>query len=116
MIHFHITSWSLAILFFVITYFLMKSGKEKPAKILHMITRLFYILVLATGLDLVRVYFMSGEWFLPGLKMLLGILLIGTMEMTLIRTKKQKQITMPWVLTFILFIAVLFMGYGVLPG
>lgn len=114
MTHFHVSAWTLAIVLFIITFFVMKSDREKPAKILHMIVRVFYILILATGADLLRIYFTNDVWGAPILKAIIGILVIGFMEMILIRTKKSKSTGMFWGLWVVSLIAVFFMGYGVL--
>ncbi|MGE6630922.1 YisL family protein [Bacillus sp. NPDC077027] len=91
--HLHITAWVLGLILFFVA--LALTGKnEKGAKIVHMIVRLFYLLIIATGAEL---YVRTGMK-IPGFqgeymgKMLLGIIVIGLMEMVLVRKKKGKSI------------------------
>lgn len=44
MTHMHLTAIILTIILFIVTYFLQKSGKN--TKVLHMILRVLYILIL----------------------------------------------------------------------
>ena len=46
--HLHITTWVIGIILFFVAYSLLKKGSPK-AKMTHMITRLFYILIFLTG-------------------------------------------------------------------
>ncbi|MBR0614295.1 YisL family protein [Bacillus safensis] len=92
--HLHITAWVLGIILFFVAFAL--AGKnDKGAKIVHMIVRLFYLIIIATGVEL---YVRTGMK-IPGYvgeyigKMILGILVIGFMEMVLVRKKKGKSVT-----------------------
>ncbi len=83
--HAHVDSWWLLIVLFLITYFLLRAGVNKGAKILHMIVRLFYIVMIFSGIYLL---FMWGFPLTHVLKGVLAIVLIYAMEMILVRTKK----------------------------
>lgn len=49
--HLHITAWVLGIILFFVAFAL--AGKnDKGAKIVHMIVRLFYLIIIATGVEL----------------------------------------------------------------
>lgn len=81
--HLHITAWVIGIILFFVTYSMYKSGNPK-AKMLHMITRLFYLLIILTGGMLITDF---GAY---AVKMIVGIIVIAAMEMVLVRTKKGK--------------------------
>ncbi len=52
MIHSHVTAWALALILFLVALFLHKSGKAKGFKIVQMILRVFYLLIIGTGIGL----------------------------------------------------------------
>ncbi|GIN37937.1 MULTISPECIES: YisL family protein [Heyndrickxia] len=109
--HAHVTTWVIAIILFVIAFALYKSGNTKGSKIVHMILRLFYILVIITGGIL---FFKFQSTFGPalyGMKLLGGLLVIGMMEMILTRIKKGKGTGLFWLLFIIFFVAVLYLGF-----
>ena len=108
MIHMHITTWVVAIILFFVASSLLKSGKEKPAKIVHMVLRLFYIFVLVSGFMIVSgLYQIDGEYI--G-KIILGIVTIGMMEMVLVKSKKGKPTRVFWILFFVAFILTVLLG------
>ena len=108
MIHMHITTWVVAIILFFVANSLLKSGKEKPAKIVHMVLRLFYIFVLVSGFMIVSgLYQIDGEYI--G-KIILGIVTIGMMEMVLVKSKKGKPTRVFWILFFVAFILTVLLG------
>jgi hypothetical protein len=83
---------------------------SKGRKILHMVLRLFYILIIITGLTLF-IEWSSSDPMVYGIKFLLGILTIGMMEMVLVRSKKQKPVTMFWALFALFLFATMFVGF-----
>ena len=113
MTHLHITSWVVAIILLFVVVSFYKQGKEKPGKILHMMLRLFYIIILVSGIQL---YFISpnvgGELFV---KLIAGIWVIVAMELITVRTKKDNPTKGPWIQFVIAFIIVLLLGFGRLP-
>jgi peptidoglycan/LPS O-acetylase OafA/YrhL len=114
MTHAHMTSWALALILFVVAIFLLKAGKAKGAKIVQMIARVVYLLILATGFMLL---FSNGNMLGTDLavqyiiKVILGFGVIGLFEMILAKTSKKKPTGVLWILFFILFALVLFMGF-----
>lgn len=88
-----------------------KGWKRKGQKIVHMILRLFYLITFATGGMFVH-YLISSYLVETILKVLSGILVIGFMEMVLVRTKKGKTTTVFWVLFLLSLISVLYLGYS----
>lgn len=113
MIHLHITAWVLAfILLFVVTAF-YKQGNMKPGKILHMILRLDYLLILYSGGSLFSNYSnWTGELIL---KVLAGIWVIVTMEMITVKTKKEKPTKSWWIQFVIVALIAIILGFGRLP-
>ncbi|MFY4774288.1 YisL family protein [Metabacillus sp. RGM 3146] len=107
--HLHITTWLLGLILFFAAVSLFNSGKMKPFTIVHMITRVFYLLILATGVQLfIAGYNLSkGEYF--G-KLFLGLVIIVLMELILVRTKKRKPVRTLWIIFVIALILVIYMG------
>jgi len=108
MTHAHLTTWILAIILFFVALSMQKSGKEKPLKIIQMILRLFYVLIIITGgLLLAQVDTISGQYLF---KSLMGIVTVGMLEMILVRGKKGKSTGMFWAILAIAFLITLYMG------
>lgn len=110
----HITTWVIGIILFFVAV-MMKNG-SKGQKITQMVLRVFYILILLTGIAL----FMKGMDFdmgmLYGFKLLGGIFIIGFMEMILARMKKQKPSTIFWILLFVFLFITMFLGFKLPMG
>ena len=122
MIHLHITAIVVSIILYLVVYFMYRgnnSADNKVAKILHMVLRLFYLIVLFSGL-MIYVGNMegisnSGGHMQYGIKVLLGLLSVVFMEVSIVRLKKQStSATMLMILTLVLIIATIVMG-SVLP-
>lgn len=107
--HAHITSWVLALVLFFVVNSLHKSGKAKAAKIVHMILRVLYIIVFATGGMLVHTLF-SGQPYEYIAKVLGGLWIIATMEMVLVRSVKGKSTRSPWIQFVIAVVVVILLG------
>ncbi|MFT4414890.1 YisL family protein [Fredinandcohnia humi] len=107
--HAHITSWVIAIILFVVAATILnKAGKEKSQKIVKMILRLFYLFVLVTGaLLLFGGVEINGEYI--G-KAVLGLLVIGFMEMILARGAKGKPNGVFWALLIVFIILTIALG------
>ena len=119
MTHLHITTWAVGIiLFIVVLSFIGKEGKEKAAKITHMVLRLFYVLILLTGLDLFFRFYIGAPWSETTealVKSAGGIWIIAAMEMILIRGKKGKPTFGGWLQFVIALILTIALGFGRLP-
>jgi uncharacterized membrane protein SirB2 len=113
-LHAHVGFWTLALILFVISYLLQRSGKKTGQKITQMILRLDFILVIITGVKLVSVYYGNGVYGWPSIKGLFGLLLITMMELILTRGSKDKSTGVLWVLLLIAIAAVFYIGYSVL--
>lgn len=106
--HLHITTWVIAVVLFLVAAFMHRDSKGR--KIMHMVLRLFYILIIISGLTLF-IEWSSSDPMVYGIKFLLGILTIGMMEMVLIRSKKQKPVTMVWAFFVLFLFATMFIGF-----
>lgn len=111
--HLHITTWVVGIALFFAAAFM---GREnKGTKIVHMVLRLFYILIIISGLALFFAH-SSFDAMQYGLKFLFGLLTIGMMEMVLVRSKKQKPVTLFWVLFAVFLFVTMFFGFKLPVG
>lgn len=110
MTHLHITTWLIAVILFFVAYFRYRSGSERGAKIVHMIARLFYILIILSGGML-----MTNFSYYAG-KMILGLIVIVLMEMTLVRTKKGKGVGIFMFLFIVTLLGVIYMGLSMPQG
>lgn len=105
--HLHITTWVVGIVLFLIAA--LSGNKSKG---LHMLLRLFYILIIITGGAL----FMEWRSKLDDagmnydIKVLMAILVIGFMEMILVRKRKGKSVTVFWGLFAVTLFVTLFLG------
>ncbi|WP_409368051.1 YisL family protein [Lysinibacillus sp. 38-6] len=109
--HLHITTWVVGIVIFLIAAL---SGKQ--SKGLHMTLRLFYILIIITGGALFIEAMDFGQGMLYGFKFIGGLLVIGMMEMVLVRQKKNKPTAMFWVLFVVFFLITVFLGFKLPMG
>ncbi|WP_096198892.1 YisL family protein [Bacillus sp. FJAT-45350] len=108
----HIGSWAITILLFILSYFLIE---KKAGKILHMILRLFYIIMIVSGVGMLIGPYEGLSLILKGV---LALWLIYFMEMILVRTKKgkldSKQKTYYWIQWVVTLLLVVVIGFGVL--
>lgn len=107
--HAHITTWVIAIILFFVAVGLHNAGKKKGMKVVHMILRLFYLLIILTG----ALLFWKHQGINPalyGIKGLVGIWVIGMFEMILVRLNKGKSTKMFWIQLIIALIIVLYLG------
>lgn len=110
----HTGSWAITILLFVISYFLLKSGKNKASKIVHMILRLFYVIMIVSGIGTLIGYSFVAVYAVKGI---IALVLIYAMEMILVRTKKGtlgQQAMTYWILFIVTLIVVVLIGFEVI--
>ena len=112
--HLHITTWVIGIILFFVAVTL-KNG-SKGQKITHMVLRLFYVFIILTGVALFMAGMDSDMGMLYGFKLIGGVLIIGMMEMILVRMKKQKATTMFWILLFVFLFITMFLGFKLPMG
>lgn len=106
--HLHITTWVIGLILFAVAAIMTHGSKGR--KITHMILRLFYILILVTGGALFFEY-SSADAMQYGLKFLFGLLTIGMMEMVLVRSAKNKSVTLFWILLAVFLFVTLYYGF-----
>lgn len=115
----HITSWVLAFILLILITMFHKQGKEKPAKIMHMILRLDYLFILYTGGSLLGNYFtidvlgeQMGEVIV---KVIAGLWVIVAMEMVGVKHAKGKPAKNWWIQLIIAALIAIILGFGRLP-
>ena len=108
--HLHITTWVIALILFFVAL-----ATAKP-KVVHMILRLDYLLILITGIALFIKGMDFGMGMLYGLKFIAGLLVIAMMEMSLVKKSKGKPYTTFLVLVFVFFFIALFLGFKLPMG
>lgn len=108
MTHAHITTWLLALILFFIAIGLHKAGKSRGLKVVQMILRLFYLLIIATGVGML--FGLGTITSMYWIKAILGVLVIGFFEMVLTFTIKGKPTGAVWALFAVAFIVVVYLG------
>lgn len=112
--HPHAYFWMVLVLLFFVTFFLYRSNVAKGAKITHMILRLFYVIMIVTGIGLLISYGFPFPYILKGV---LAISLIYFMEMILVRTKKgssEKPMAYYWIMCLATLMLVVLIGYEII--
>lgn len=112
--HFHIFTWVVGILLFLVAAVMANGSKGR--KITHMIARLFYVLILISGIMLFIKGMDYGQGMLYGIKFLFGFAAIGLMEMVLVRSAKGKKTATFAILLFIVVIVTMFLGFKLPMG
>ncbi|TSB48156.1 DUF1516 family protein [Alkalicoccobacillus porphyridii] len=103
----HAGSWAILILLFLASYFLFRWGKQKASKIVYMIVRLFYIIMLVSGVGMLFNN-MQLSFIIKGV---LAIMLIGIMEVIMGRTKRKELTGSFWIVFAVLLAVVVALGY-----
>ncbi|MDP4085039.1 MAG: DUF1516 family protein [Bacillota bacterium] len=103
--HAHITAWLISLILFFVAINLHKNGKIKGFKIVHMVLRVFYLLIIATGSMLL---FILTPLYI--LKIIVGLWIITLLELILIRTAKNKRTKVLWYQFVFAFLLVLYLG------
>jgi hypothetical protein len=104
--HLHITVIVLTVLIFFVTIFLQKQGKN--IKIIKMLLRCMYLLVIATGTMLFSVVYNISLLYI--LKAVLGLGMIGLFEMILSFGGKRKNNRGLWILFALVLVGLLYLG------
>ncbi len=113
MIHGHVTAWALALILFIVALFLQSGGKEKAAKIIQMILRVLYLVIIATGVGLL--FMVSNLSVMYILKAVVGLWIIGLFEMILSRAANKRRTSVFWIQFVIAWALVLYLGFVKLP-
>ena len=118
MLHLHLTAIIVSLILFIAVFAMYKknnSSDNKPALILHMVLRVFYLLVLFSGIMIyvgnMEGISAAGSHMQYGIKALLGFLSVVFMEVAVVRLKKHSaSVNVLLVVTLILIIAAVIMG------
>lgn len=113
MIHSHVTAWVIALILFLVALSLHKNGKAKGFKIVQMVLRVFYLIIIGTGVGLLSMVQHIDVWYI--LKAVVGLWIIGLFEMILSRTAKDRRTSVFWIQFVIAFLLVLYLGFVKLP-
>lgn len=106
MTHLHITVIFLTILLFLVAVLFQKQGRN--IKILKMILRCMYLLVIATGTMLFSAVYNISLLYI--LKAMIGLGMIGLFEMILSFGGKRKNNSGLWISFAVVFIGLLYLG------
>ncbi|WP_271006715.1 YisL family protein [Listeria seeligeri] len=99
----HLISW-VAIVLLTVVALVIYPKSTKSFTMLQMINRVFYILVILSGIMMVQ-YSVEQSWILAIFKILMGIIVIGVVEMLLSYRKSQKPTGM-FLMIFVIVITV----------
>ncbi|USG66951.1 DUF1516 family protein [Brevibacillus ruminantium] len=108
----HVGAWEVAFLLLIVSYILYRVGKERIAKILHMILRLMIVIIVVSGIWMLFA-FRSGD-VLYYIKGVLGLLTFGLMEMALGRARRNEASTGFFIGALVLLVVVILTGYRVI--
>lgn len=111
--HLHITGWVLAIILLFVVNNYYKKDKGSRGKILHMILRLFYLVILFSGISLFFMYDQIGSELV--IKVIAGLWAIVSMEMITVRASKGNPTNSWWIQFVIAVLIAIILGFGRLP-
>ncbi len=117
MIHGHVTAWALALILFIIAIFLHKGGKAKGFKVLQMILRVLYLVIIGTGIGLLFTFKNIPDQYimLYILKVVTGLWIIGLFDMILGRVANNRRTSVFWIQFVVAWLLVLYLGFDQLP-
>ncbi|KMM36338.1 DUF1516 family protein [Guptibacillus hwajinpoensis] len=101
----HAGSWAILVLLLVVSYFAPKQ------KITPMIQRLFYLIMIISGVGMLV---MLGFPLLYVFKGILAIMLIGFMEVIVGRRKRSESTKKFWIGAIVLLLVILAIGYNLI--
>lgn len=113
LLHSHVSSWFLGIFLFILALIFIKLEMPKGKKITHMILRVFYIIILITGVSLlVHTQFPISHI----IKGLLALWLISIVEMYLARNEQlnRQSKLIYWLQIIIALVFIFLIGYRVI--
>ncbi|EIT84548.1 hypothetical protein A374_14500 [Fictibacillus macauensis ZFHKF-1] len=117
MLTLHTISWTIGLVLFFVAYMLYKlTTKKKLAMIFHMVLRVLFVLILISGSVLTYQWLNAGV-VNPGpfvIKGIMGLALIGLMEVMLQGIKNKEVRKVRWLLFIAALGIVFFYGYVVI--
>lgn len=109
--HSHAGSWFFTVLLFVISFTMLRLEKRKAQKITHMILRLFFLIMLITGVGMIIALQFPLVYIVKGI---LAFVLIYLMELILTRGAKGKENKQYWLPFAVVLPLVLLIGFNVI--
>lgn len=110
----HITAWLLSFILFVIALRLNRKGNLKGFKIVHMILRVFYLLIILTGGMII--FSMAQVSVLYYVKVASGLWVIALLELILVRLAAKKKTTALWYQFVFALLLVFYLGFDLPLG
>ncbi len=107
--HAHLTAWILALILFFVALSLHGKGKEKGFKVLKMIVRVMYLLIIGTGIQLLLGVDTIGMLYIA--KAAVGLWIVVLLELILNRKGANVKANVLWIQLAVAFILVLFLGF-----
>lgn len=111
----HAGSWAIMVILFIISFLLLRQGKSKGQKITQMILRLFYVIMVVSGIGMLMAYQFPLVYVVKGA---LAIWLIATMELILARSgqgsTQETSTGSYWIQFAIALILVVLIGFNVI--
>lgn len=108
----HVGAWEVAIVLLLVGYILYRMNKPKAAKVIQMILRLLYVIIVGSGIWMLFQFRSSDPLYY--VKGLLGIVTVSLAERALSRAAKQQPSVGYLVATLVLFVVVILVGYRVI--
>lgn len=105
----HQGSWAFLIIFFLIAFSLYKTNKVTSGKIVSMILRLFYLIMVVSGAGLLYTYGFPAHYIVKGI---IAIFMIGFMEMALGKAKRSKSGKAGFIFAVVSALLVVIMGFA----
>lgn len=107
----HQGSWAILAVFFLIAFLLYRSRKVKAGTILHMIARLFYVIMLVSGVGMLAAINFDLFYVTKGL---IAILMLAFMEVAAGKAKRNENSLGSLFIVLLLLLVVVLMGFRVI--
>lgn len=107
----HVGAWEVALVLLIIGYILYRMDKNKVGKVLHMILRLMFVIIIVSGVWMLFQFRAADVLYY--IKGILGIMTVGLMEMSLLRAAKDKPSGGFFIGALVLLVIVIMIGYRV---
>lgn len=107
----HQGSWAFIVILFIASYILLKTNKAKAGQIVQMILRVFYLIMVISGIGMLIGYKFPLAYTIKGI---LAIILISFMEMACARVKRNEKSGVQLIVVAITLVIVILMGFGVI--
>lgn len=107
----HVGSWEVAFVLLIVGYILLRVGKAKAGKIVHMLLRLMMVIILVSGAWLLFQYRAGDIYYY--VKGLAAIITFGLMEMSLGRAARKQASIGFFIGALVVMVLVILLGYRV---